>query len=263
LSAVIPPPQGSGGEAFDTNNPSFTGLATFEELEVTTEVNINATEIGITASTTQSQGEGPLTSTYNEVGTVANENDVVTLPDAVQGITVIVRNSGANTLQVFPASGDLFLTRGANDPFFIPINSTAYFSCLNNVSWSVTSEAGFDKEVSINFIIDGGGTEITTGIKGDIEIPFDCTIERVTILADQIGSIVVDIFKDTFANYPPVVGDSITASAKPTISTDVKSQDTTLTGWTTSIVDGDTLRYNVDSVTDIERVTIALKCRRP
>lgn len=110
----------------------------------------------------------------------------------------------------------------------------------------------------ITFIIDGGGSAITTGIKGDIEIPFDCTITRVTMLADQSGSIVVDLWVDSYANYPPTDADSVTASAVPTITTAVKSQDATLTGWTTAISAGDSIRYNVDSVTTIERCTISL-----
>jgi len=115
---------------------------------------------------------------------------------------------------------------------------------------------------SINFIIDGGGSAITTGVKGYIEIPFACTINQVTLLADQSGSIVVDIWKDTYANYPPTDADSITASAVPTISTATKSQDSTLTGWTTSISAGDILGFNVDSITTCERVTVSLKVTR-
>lgn len=113
--------------------------------------------------------------------------------------------------------------------------------------------------LSLTFIIDGGGSAITTGEKGHLEIPFACTINRVTMMADQSGSIVVDIWKDTYANFPPTNADSITASAPPTISTAQKSQDSTLTGWTTAIAAGDILAFNVDSVTDIERVTISLK----
>ncbi len=109
------------------------------------------------------------------------------------------------------------------------------------------------------FVIDGGGSTITTGIKGDIEVPFACTINAVTMLADQTGSIVVDIWKDTYANYPPTDADSITASAVPTISSSTKSHNTTLTGWTTSISAGQTLRFNVDSATTITRVSIILK----
>jgi len=114
------------------------------------------------------------------------------------------------------------------------------------------------KTRTIEFIIDGAGSAIATGIKGDIEVPFAGTITAARLFADQSGSIVVNIWKDTYANFPPTVGDKITASAPPTISTATKSQDTTLTGWTTSITAGDILRFNVDSATTITRVTLSL-----
>ena len=112
---------------------------------------------------------------------------------------------------------------------------------------------------AITIIIDGGGSAITTGEKGHLEIPFACTINRATLLADQSGSIVIDIWKDTYANFPPDNSDSITASAPPTLSTAQKSQDSTLSGWTTSISAGDILAFNVDSCSTITRVTLSLK----
>jgi hypothetical protein len=111
---------------------------------------------------------------------------------------------------------------------------------------------------AITFVIDGGGATITTGIKGDLYIPFACTITAATMLADQSGSIVVDIWADDYAAYPPTDADSITSATPPTISTAVKSQDTTLSSWTTSIAAGDTLRFNVDSATSIQRVNLTL-----
>lgn len=115
---------------------------------------------------------------------------------------------------------------------------------------------------TLNFVIDGGGSAITTGIKGDFIVDFAGEIQSVTLLADQSGSIVVDIWKDTYANFPPLVGDSITSGAKPTISGSNKSQDSTLTGWTKDFVAGDIFRVNVDSVATLERVTLSLKVRR-
>lgn len=112
---------------------------------------------------------------------------------------------------------------------------------------------------AISYVIDGGGSTISTGNKRGLRIPFACTINSVTLGADQSGSIVIDIWKDTQANYPPTVADTITASAKPTISSATKSEDTTLTGWTTSISAGDWLYFNVDSVTTIQFVTLTLK----
>lgn len=64
------------------------------------------TNAGLTASTTQSQGQGALTAEINEVATVANANDTVTLPAATAGRTCTIINNGSNTLQIFPASGD-------------------------------------------------------------------------------------------------------------------------------------------------------------
>lgn len=115
---------------------------------------------------------------------------------------------------------------------------------------------------NIQFIIDGGGATITTGVKGYIEVPYGCTVAGVRLLADQSGSIVIDIWKDTYANYPPVDADSITAAAPPTITTATKSQDTTLTGWTTSLAEGDVLGFNVDSITTCQRVTLVLDVTR-
>jgi predicted GH43/DUF377 family glycosyl hydrolase len=123
---------------------------------------------------------------------------------------------------------------------------------------SVFNSKNTDTKV-MNLILDGGGSAITAGVKLDIYIPTQITINEVTLLADQSGSIVLDLWVDTYANYPPTVADTITASAKPTLSTATKSQDSTLTGWTTAIAAGKTLRVNVDSATTVTRVVLALK----
>ena len=117
-------------------------------------------------------------------------------------------------------------------------------------------------DIALVFTIDGGGAAITTGEKGHIRLPCNGEIISATMLADQTGSIVVDIWKDTYANFPPTDADSITASAPPTISAGQKSFDDTLTGWTKTFSEGDILAYNVDSVSTITRVTVSLRCRR-
>jgi len=115
---------------------------------------------------------------------------------------------------------------------------------------------------SITFVIDGGGATITTGVKGFLEIPFACSISGVTLLANTYGSIAIDVWKDTYANFPPDNTDTITAGSEPTISTAVKAQDTDLFGWTTSIDALDILGFNVDSVTDVETVTLSINYLR-
>ncbi len=126
--------------------------------------------------------------------------------------------------------------------------------------WKTAPQVTLEKAsvVAMNFVIDGGGSTLSTGEKGYLEVPFDMTITGVTMLADQTGSAVLDIWKDTYANYPPTVADSITASAKPTISSAVKVKDTTLTGWTTTVAAGDILAFNLESVSSIQRLTISI-----
>jgi hypothetical protein len=117
-------------------------------------------------------------------------------------------------------------------------------------------------ETPILVVFDGAGAGLSAGIRGDITVSFAGTILSARLLADQIGSIVVDIWKNTFANYPPTVADTITAAAKPTLSAALKSEDTTLTGWNTTINAGDTLRFNIDSVNAITRATLSLRVRK-
>lgn len=119
----------------------------------------------------------------------------------------------------------------------------------------------------VEFVIDGGGSVIATGMKGYLSIPFAWTdIASAILLADVSGSIVVDVFKSTYSAFDPTThpasGDKITASAPPTISSAKKSTDSTLTGWTKTGSAGDILAFNVNSATTITRVTAILNLVR-
>ncbi|MBA7627939.1 hypothetical protein ES703_35408 [subsurface metagenome] len=119
-----------------------------------------------------------------------------------------------------------------------------------------------DNEAALTFVIDGGGSAITTGEKGHLVAPFACEIESVEMEADQSGDIKVDIWKDTYANFPPTDADTICGGNEPEMSSAQKDQDATLTGWTTAIAEGDILAYNVDSCTTITRCTITLHVKK-
>jgi hypothetical protein len=117
--------------------------------------------------------------------------------------------------------------------------------------------ASLNGQVTVTF--EGDASVLTTGAyKVYVPIPYDGTITGVQLLADQSGSVVVDIWKDTYANFPPTVADTITASAKPTLSGAQKSVDTTLTGWTVAITNGDILEFNIDSVATITKLILIL-----
>jgi hypothetical protein len=144
--------------------------------------------------------------------------------------------------------------------YFCSTHGLVYQS--DGATWTTVFGAQAGVTTALGFVIDGGGSTITTGMKGGIEVPFAATIIAARLFADQSGSIVVDIWKTTYSAYDPTThpatGDKITASAPPTISSAKKAQDSTLTGWTTAVTAGDFLAFNVNSVTTIQRVSVAL-----
>ena len=132
----------------------------------------------------------------------------------------------------------------------------------DNGTASIVDVTAANATGSIGFLIDGGGAPITPGLKGTLAVPFDCTIISWVLMADTTGSVTIDLWKASFANYPPSAANSITASAKPTITADMKAFSATLTGWTVAIAAGDILAFNVDAASAITRVSISLTVTR-
>ena len=114
----------------------------------------------------------------------------------------------------------------------------------------------------VGISLDGGGSEIESGIAGDTFVLEAGTITSATLIAEPLtgsaGSIVVDIWVDDLANHPPTDDDSITSGTPVTISSDVQTQDTTLTDWTTNISANSVIRFNVDSVDNITKCQLVL-----
>jgi hypothetical protein len=104
---------------------------------------------------------------------------------------------------------------------------------------------------------DGGGAVLTPGTIVDIFVPFAATITAATLSADQGGDLELDVLAVAYASYPTFA--SIVAAAPPTLTSPAdKSQDVTLTGWTTSIAAGTFIRVSVTSVATITRAVLTL-----
>lgn len=102
------------------------------------------------------------------------------------------------------------------------------------------------------WIFDGGGAAYATGLHRPLIVPFPHTIERATMLHDQSATVTIDVWGTTYSDWDggsthPVNADSITASAEPATSAATKSQDTSLTGWTTDGSEDDIYTPNVDA----------------
>lgn len=115
----------------------------------------------------------------------------------------------------------------------------------------------------IAMVISGGGQGLIVGRYGDFVVPFNCRISQSELLADVAGSLVVDIRRTTFANFPPTAADSIVGSKPPTLNNEIKSQDNALNTWTFQLNDGDVLRWIITSITTpITQITATLQVSR-
>lgn len=143
----------------------------------------------------------------------------------------------------------------------LPNDATKYLDGTGN--YSVPSGGGSSGSQYVGLTIDGAGSVITTGTKGFVLVPKTGTIKSVTVLSTDAsataGSIVIDVWDAPYSSYPPTVANSIVASDPPTLSSANKSQDTTLTGWTTSVTKGDVLGFHVNSASTVTRVTLIIE----
>ena len=121
--------------------------------------------------------------------------------------------------------------------------------------------AAHTTEDTISIVLDGYGTGISTGIKADIEMGYAGSFAGWALVADQSGSIVIDLWKCTYAAFVPgshpIATDTICGSEHPTITSTYKATGAA-TGWT-SFSKGDIIRVNVDSCSTITRCTLALR----
>ena len=173
---------------------------------------------------------------------------------------------GTKGLVPAPSAGDAAAGKylKADGTFAVPPGTSG--SAITALTGDVTATgpgsvaatlAANQKIRSIGFTIDNGTAVITTGSKGYVYVPYACTITQVTLGAKISGSIVIDIKTASYASFPTTA--SIVAAAPPTITAAQKSQDSTLTGWTTTISAGTWIEFSVTSVTSLTWVAINLK----
>jgi hypothetical protein len=112
----------------------------------------------------------------------------------------------------------------------------------------------------IHATINGGGSAITAGKKGQVTVPFACTITGWTAIADASGSISVQLNKSTYANFPTT--SSIVASAPIALSS-VQKNTGSPTGWTTAVAAGDVIEFEVTGTpATITRLQIIIEVTR-
>lgn len=128
-----------------------------------------------------------------------------------------------------------------------------------NVTDERTWAGSNEKDFAIEVVLGDGVQVLPTGVKGYLEVPVDCYLTGWRIVGDASGSCVVGIWKDTYANFPPTSADLILSSAKPTLSSAQKNQNTSQR---LLMSKGDWLAFNVESASTVKQVTLSLLCTK-
>lgn len=102
---------------------------------------LGASRSGITASSTQTQGQVPLGHQVNTFSTVATTGDAATLPPARAGRSCLVVNDGANSMKVFPAAGDKIDAGSANASVNVAAGKRCLFSAEDDAGWASATGA--------------------------------------------------------------------------------------------------------------------------
>jgi hypothetical protein len=111
------------------------------------------------------------------------------------------------------------------------------------------------------YTIDGGGAAVSTGAKGQLNVPVNCTITGWVLTADQAGSAVVDVLRSTYGAFPTT--SSIASTDKPTLVVVQKNENLSVSAWATALNAGDQLQFNVNSATTVIRLNLTLNVTIP
>ena len=87
---------------------------------------------------------------------------------------------------------------------------------------------------------------VQSGVACYVRVPYSGIISSWSIVASASCTCTIDVWKANAAL--PTVGNTITASAKPSLSSAATGTSSTLTGWTTTVAAGDVFGFNLDSV---------------
>ena len=177
--------------------------------------------VGVTAHTGSAQGNGAITSTFVEISVCANPGDAVTLPTAAAGKLVIIANNGAESCDVFPASGDKIDGGSANVALPLGAGLNRIHICQDGTDWDTIGGAlGADVVSGANIADDAIDSEhYTDGSIDNQHIADDAidsehyaaaSIDTAHIATNQIDeTLIKDAFVADFTEVVITSGDSL------------------------------------------------------
>lgn len=145
------------------------------------------------------------------------------------------------------------------------VSSIGFFNTSNLDHYTREDPAGLLHDLEpirriAGYVFDGAGSPLSGTLDACVDVPAAALITGVTLLGDQSGSVTVDVKTVAYGSYTgPGSASSITASAVPALSSAVKYQDTTLTGWTTTVAANTIMCFHLTSPTTVTWAMIDVK----
>lgn len=115
--------------------------------------------------------------------------------------TYIRDNFAASVPDIFAAKGDLAVATGPNAAAAVTVGTNGQRLVADSAQAAGVKWA--DDFYVMSMLLYAGGGVLSAGVAGDVEVPMDGTIQRITVLPDQSGTLLIDIYKAAYVSYPP------------------------------------------------------------
>ena len=120
----------------------------------------------------------------------------------------------------------------------------------------------------LTMILDNGGTAFSSGTgcsSGSLigfEWPFSGSLQTATVITDNASNVEIQLWKDTFANWPPASTANICGTSPLRTASAKTLQVTTLTTWTACFAAGDWIVPRVIGCSGPTKAFLALRYNR-
>jgi len=212
-------------------------------------------------------GTGTILDVVGSRAVLSFSSPVLTLnisPDPVDNIGVFGRNHGTNlgTGTIIDFGQGLNAAITGSTLFVHPFNGALTGQAWIANTGSANGMAWTDQDYNIQFHLGDGTNVISTGSISAgyafVDVPVDSVIESWSVVADATGSIVSNIFKSTFAGFPP---SSPLAGLGQPLMTNLGTNTGNATG-TASVLKTDQLMISVSSVSTLKLATVSLRAKK-
>jgi hypothetical protein len=115
----------------------------------------------------------------------------------------------------------------------------------------------FIRVAEVAYVIDGFGTTVAAGVKGQVNIPTLCIITGWVLTADQSGSAVIGVNACPFSSFPSGMA-SICGTDTPLLTTQQSNENLSVSVWTPTLAATTQLQFSVTSATTVTRLNLGI-----